>query len=146
MENGGDSIKLVSMIYEVSALEAVKIINRNLNLGLEIGEKKENNKKYLKINKYKEKRKIEQRFKEWENKTMQLLCDYLYLLREWQKSEDWESDLYLEAANKKDYIEYIMDTVFIDGKTEDKIWYWKYKGKELEEVESRVRFGRKPNK
>ncbi len=78
-------------------------------------------------------------FKKWENKTFKLLCDYLHLLWRWEETENWESDLYVEAMQNKDYIEYLLDSIFIDGTVDDKIWFWKYEKKVVSRVESRVR-------
>ena len=78
-------------------------------------------------------------FKQWENKTFQLLCDYLHLLWKWEELKDQENDLYIEALQQKDYIEYLIDTIFIDGRNEDKIWFWKYEKKVVSRIESRVR-------
>lgn len=132
---GGDSISLVSGLLNINALEAAKNINYTLGLGLDPNQKST----YFQINKYKEKQKTEEMFKQWENKTFQLLCDYLHLLWKWEREEDWQSDLYVEAMHNKDYIEYLIDSIFIYGKNEDKIWFWKYEKKVVKRIESRVR-------
>ena len=80
---GGDVISLVSELLNINALESAKSINYTLGLGLDT-DKPSN---YLEINKYKEKRKTEEMFKEWENKTFQLLCDYLHLLWKWEEEK-----------------------------------------------------------
>lgn len=132
---GGDVISLVSELLNINALEASKSINNTLGLGLDPNQKST----YFEINKYKEKRKTEEMFKQWENKTFQLLCDYLHLLWKWEELKDPENDLYIEALQQKDYIEYLIDTIFIDGRNEDKIWFWKYEKKVVSRIESRVR-------
>lgn len=132
---GGDVISLVSELLNINALEASKSINNTLGLGLDPNQKST----YFEINKYKEKRKTEEMFKKWENKTFQLLCDYLHLLWKWEELKDPENDLYIEALQQKDYIEYLIDTIFIDGTNEDKIWFWKYEKKVVSRIESRVR-------
>lgn len=132
---GGDVISLVSELLNINALEASKSINNTLGLGLDPNQKST----YFEINKYKEKRKTEEMFKKWENKIFQLLCDYLHLLWKWEELKDPENDLYIEALQQKDYIEYLIDTIFIDGTNEDKIWFWKYEKKVVSRIESRVR-------
>lgn len=138
---GGDVISLVSELLNVNALEAAKSINYTLGLGLDPNQKTS----YFQINKYKEKRKTEEMFKKWENKTFQLLCDYLHLLWHWEeerapKSPDEEADdLYIEALHNKDYIDYLIDAIFIYGSNEDKIWFWKHEKKVVSRIESRVR-------
>jgi hypothetical protein len=132
---GGDAISLVSELLNINALEAAKNINYTLGLGLDPNQKSN----YFQINKYKEQRKTEEAFKEWVNKTFILLSDYLHLLRHWEETENWESDLYIEAMHNRDYIEYLIDDIFIYGNDEDKIWFWKYEKKVVKRIESRVR-------
>ena len=145
---GGDVISLVSELLNINALEAAKSINNTLGLGLD-AEKPSN---YLEINKYAERRKTEKAFKEWELKTFILLTDYLHLLWKWEKEErpkhpdDEVSDLFVEALQQRDYIEYIVDTIFLEGTNEDKIWFWKYEKKVVRRIESRVRTFRSTRK
>jgi len=132
---GGDVISLVSELLNINPLESAKSINSTLGLGLD----SERPNSYLEINKYKEKRKTEEMFKKWENKTFQLLCDYLHLLWRWEELKDPENEMYVEALHQKDYIEYVIDTIFINGTNEDKIWFWKYEKKVVSRIESRIR-------
>ena len=132
---GGDVISLVSELLNINPLESAKSINSTLGLGLD----SERPNSYLEINKYKEKRKTEEMFKKWENKTFQLLCDYLHLLWRWDELKDPENEMYIEALHQKDYIEYVIDTIFINGTNEDKIWFWKYEKKVVSRIESRIR-------
>ena len=84
-------------------------------------------------------------FKQWENQTFQLLCDYLHLLWRWEEEyspktpEEEVNELYVEAVHNKDYIDYLLDEIFINGTNEDKIWFWKYEKKVVKRIESRVR-------
>ncbi len=138
---GGDSISLVSELLNINALEAAKSINYTLGLGLDPNQKSN----YFEINKYKNKQKTEEIFKQWENKTFQLLCDYLHLLWKWEKEkapknmEEDPDDLFVEAMHNKDYIDYLIDSIFINGTNEDKIWFWKHEKKVVRRIETRVR-------
>ena len=138
---GGDSISLVSELLNINALEAAKSINYTLGLGLNTNQKSN----YFEINKYKNKQKTEEIFKKWENKTFQLLCDYLHLLWKWEEEkapknmEEEPDDLFVEAMHNKDYIDYLIDSIFINGTNEDKIWFWKHEKKVVRRIESRVR-------
>lgn len=138
---GGDSISLVSELLNINALEAAKSINYTLGLGLDPNQKSN----YFEINKYKNKQKTEEIFKQWENKTFQLLCDYLHLLWKWEEEkapknmEEDTDDLFVEAMHNKDYIDYLIETIFINGTNEDKIWFWKHEKKVVRRIESRVR-------
>lgn len=138
---GGDSISLVSELLNINALEAAKSINYTLGLGLDPNQKSN----YFEINKYKNKQKTEEIFKQWENKTFQLLCDYLHLLWKWEEEyvpknmEEDPNDLFVEAMHNKDYIDYLIENIFINGTNEDKIWFWKHEKKVVRRIESRVR-------
>lgn len=138
---GGDSISLVSELLNINALEAAKSINYTLGLGLDPNQKSN----YFEINKYKNKQKTEEIFKQWENKTFQLLCDYLHLLWKWEEEkapknmEEEPDDLFVEAMHNKDYIDYLIDSIFINGTNEDKIWFWKHEKKVVRRIETRVR-------
>lgn len=138
---GGDVISLVSELLNINALEAAKSINYTLGLGLDPNQKSN----YFEINKYKNKQKTEEIFKQWENKTFQLLCDYLHLLWKWEKEkapknmEEDPDDLFVEAMHNKDYIDYLIDSIFINGTNEDKIWFWKHEKKVVRRIETRVR-------
>ncbi len=138
---GGDSISLVSELLNINALEAAKSINYTLGLGLDPNQKSN----YFEINKYKNKQKTEEIFKQWENKTFQLLCDYLHLLWRWEEEyapknmEEDPNELFVEAMHNKDYIDYLIENIFINGTNEDKIWFWKNEKKVVRRIESRVR-------
>ena len=138
---GGDSISLVSELLNINALEAAKSINYTLGLGLDPNQKSN----YFEINKYKNKQKTEEIFKQWENKTFQLLCDYLHLLWRWEEEyapknmEEDPNELFVEAMHNKDYIDYLIDSIFINGTNEDKIWFWKHEKKVVRRIETRVR-------
>ena len=138
---GGDSISLVSELLNINALEAAKSINYTLGLGLDPNQKSN----YFEINKYKNKQKTEEIFKQWENKTFQLLCDYLHLLWKWEEEyapknpEEDPNDLFVEAMHNKDYIDYLIENIFINGTNEDKIWFWKHEKKVVRRIETRVR-------
>ena len=145
---GGDAISLVSELLNINNYQAAKSINDKLGLGIDKGQKTTQ----FEINKYKTRRDLEEKFKQWENKTFQLLCDYLHLMWHWEKEkapvkpDDEVSDLYVEAMHNKDYIEYILDEIFINGTDADKIWFWKHEKKVVKRIESRIRTFRTTNR
>ena len=56
------------------------------------------------------------------------------------KSPDDEADeLFVEAMHNIDYIDYLLDEIFINGTDEDKIWFWKTQKKVVSRIEARVR-------
>ena len=137
---GGDVISLVSELLNVNAYESAKSINYTLGLGLDPNQKAS----YFEINKCKEKRKTEEMFKKWELQTFILLTDYLHYLWKWEEIADFENDLFVEALQEKEKVQYFID-IFIEGTTEDKIWFYKHEKKVVKKIESRVRFFRKVN-
>lgn len=145
----GDSITLVSELLNISNLEAAIYINDSLGLGIETNmnkkRTKEEKRKYdAALNKYKKTREIKEEFQKWENETFQLLCDYLHLL--WRNIEEKKpknisdefDDLYIEALQEIDKIEYYIDEIFINGKLEDKNWFKNTNGKVVEEIGRRM--------
>lgn len=145
----GDSITLVSELLNISNLEAAIYINDSLGLGIETNmnkkQTKEERRKYdAALNKYKKIREIKEEFQQWENETFQLLCDYLHFL--WRNIEEKKpknindefDDLYVEALQEIDKIEYYIDEIFINGKLEDKNWFKNTNGKVVEEIGRRM--------
>ncbi len=130
---GGDVINLVSKLLNINAYEAAKSINYNLDLGLDFNS---STPKY-EINRYKEKRKIEEAFKKWELETYIIITDYLELLHKWQKIQDIENDLYIETLQQLEYTEYIVE-LFLNGTYEDKIWFWKYEKDYISKIKNRI--------
>ena len=127
---GGDCITLVSELLNISAYEAAVQINNIFNLGVDF--KRQTSK--LEIKKYKCKSALIEQFKNWENETFKLLCDYNRLLSRWKKIEDFENDLFVEALRNKDYIEYLIDEYFINGTDEDKIWFYQNQKKLINKI------------
>lgn len=122
----GDAINLVSDLLNINNYEAAKKINNIFNLGIDFDSKIS----VLELKKFNSKVKLIEQFKKWENESFQLLCDYFQLLLKWEKLEDFDNALFVEALQNKEYIEYIIDECFINGTHEDKIWFYK-KGKNI---------------
>ena len=136
----GNSITLVQELLKITPLESAKYINYHLNLGIDTNQKTS----YFEVNKYKKKIELEEAFKKWEKQTYKLLCYYLYLLWEWKeqyepKNIDEVNDLYIEAVKNIDYVEYVLDDIFLNGTNADKIWFWKTGKRVVKKIESRVR-------
>lgn len=121
-EVGGDCITLVSKLLNINAYESAKQINQILNLGIDFGRKTSS----IEINQYQQKQKAKKRFEEWENKTFQLLCDYLHSLKG------------VEKLQKQSIVEYYID-LFIFGSEEDKLWFKKTEEKYINEIKSTLK-------
>ena len=137
---GGDVISLVAEFLNINSFEAAKNINKKLGLGLETG--KTNS---FEINRYKTKKDIEEKFKKWELETFVLITNYLSLLNNWKKIQDTDNELYIEALQQIEYTKYVIDEIFLNGSSDDKIWFWKNERKWVKRIESRVRTFRKTN-
>lgn len=137
---GGDVISLVEELLHTNAYEAAIKINDILNLGIDFKRKTSK----LEVDTYKSKSQLIDHFRKWEDETFNILCDYLHLLWSWQEIEDFEDDLFVEALQNKDYIEYLIDEFFIDGNDKDKIWFWKNKRYFIDRIKLKLnKYGRK---
>ena len=134
---GGDVISLVSELYNINAYEAAKKINQDFGLGLTVEKSS-----HWEISQYEQDEKLSEAWETWENNTFILLTDYLHLLWKWEKIEDLDDELFIEAMLNKSYIEYIVDTVFIDGNFKSKLDFWKNNKKFIEKIKIRVNFGK----
>ena len=117
-DSGGDVISLTSKILNISPLEACKYLS-DIN-SLQINFKSSIPK--TTINRYKQKEEAIEKFRKWENKTFQLLCDYLHNLKSIKKYQE------------QDTIEYYID-LFIFGTEEDKLWFKKNNQRKVQEIE-----------
>lgn len=105
---GGDCITLVEKLLNINAYEAAKQINNIFGLGVDFGNKTSN----LEVNRYMQEQKAIERFKNWHNETLQMLCDYLHSLKGVKKLQQQE------------IIEYFID-LLIFGTEEDWLWFKK---------------------
>ena len=81
-----------------------------------------------------------------ENRCFNTLCDYLHLLKKWKReylpeSHGQEIDSrFLEACRWQDYVEYILDEVFLSGTLMDRAGFIRDHGKEILDLERRIYF------
>lgn len=102
----GDCITLVSKLLNINAYEGAKQINNIFSLGIDF----EGSTPKYEINRYEQKQKAKKRFEEWENKTFQLLCNYLHSLNP------------IELMQEENIVDYYIE-LFIYGTDEDKLWF-----------------------
>lgn len=119
---GGDCITLVSKLLNINAYESAKQINNIFALGIDFGRKTSSNE----VNKYLQLQKAKERFKNWHNKTIQLLCDYLHSLEG------------IEKLQQEEVIQYYID-LLIYGTEEDLLWFKKTEGKYVEKIKSTLK-------
>ncbi len=84
------------------------------------------------------------RFKQAENRCYRVYSNYLRLLRQWQEEyapqtpeEEWHP-LFMEAMQKKDYVEYLLNDVLLNGTTTDKAKFILEHGKDVANLERRI--------
>lgn len=118
----GDVISLVSKLLNISALDACKYLNDTFSLRLSF----ERSLPKIVTNRYKQKQNSIEEFKIWENKTFQMLCDYLHSLTGIKKYQE------------QDRIEYYID-LFIFGTIEDKLWFKNEYSRKVQEIERELR-------
>ena len=118
----GDVISLVSKLLNISALDACKYLNDIFSLRLSF----ERSLPKIVTNRYKQKQNSIEEFKIWENKTFQMLCDYLHSLTGIKKYQE------------QDKIEYYID-LFIFGTIEDKLWFKNEYSRKVQEIERELR-------
>lgn len=118
----GDVIYLVSKLLNISSLDACKYLSDINSLQLDF----KSSMTKITTNKYKQKQEAIEKFKLWENKTFQLLCDYYHNLKGIKKYQE------------QDKIEYYID-LFIFGTDEDKLWFKKVNQRKVQEIERELR-------
>lgn len=140
---GGDSVTLVSMLFNITPFEAAKNINRDLGIGVELPKNSNWNnykqEKKCKINIYNINQKNREKLEKWEKETFIILKDYLHLLMSWKELKDPENDLYVKALKEIDYINYLIEELYIEGTQEERVRYKKTQGKEIERIGKELR-------
>lgn len=115
----GDVIALVASILGVSMIEAVKRINADFGLCLDM-DKPVDRSEIIMINR---KRQEEQDYTEWEKHAFSVLSEYHKLLLEWRSNAPESADEipdkhFVESINTLDYCEYIFDSSLNGNKDE----------------------------
>lgn len=121
-DDGGDVISLVSKMLNICPLNACKYLNDIFSLRINF----KSSIPKTETNNYKQKQDAIDKFKYWENKTFQLLCDYYHSLTGIKKYQE------------QDKIEYYID-LFIFGTEEDKLWFKKVNQRKVQEIERELR-------
>ena len=113
----GDVFDLVGAVTNQQPLDVLRELNHSYKLGLDL-EKPVSQKE---IQLLKQKRRQRENFNAWEQASSLILTAYFRTLREWKETfkpqhPDTPMDpRYVEALHNLDYIEYVLDTVYITG-------------------------------
>ena len=121
-DDSGDVISLVSKLLNISPLDACKYLSDINSLQIDF----KSSMPKITTNRYKQKTISIDEYYKWENKTFQLLCDYLHNLKG------------IKRYQEQDKIEYYID-LFIFGTDEDKVWFRKVNQRKVQEIERELR-------
>ena len=80
-----------------------------------------------------------------ERRCFRAYCDYFHLLSDWKENlyprtpEEEPDDRFVEACHKLDYVEYVLDEIFLSGTISDRAAFVKEHGKEVIQLEERIK-------
>ena len=135
----GDVIDFVSLLHGISAKEAALMLARDFSIPCGDGTDAPRQSAVKKLRQEAE----EQKYRRMERHCFQVLADYSHLLRRWreehapsQPDEAWHP-LFVEALQRLDYIEYLLDGLLSDDLRERAAIVTEY-GKEVRAIEQRI--------
>ena len=135
----GDVIDFVSLLHGISAKEAALMLARDFSIPCGDGTDAPRQSAVKNLRQEAE----EQKYRRMERHCFQVLADYYHLLRRWreehapcQPDEAWHP-LFVEALQRMDYIEYLLDGLLSDDLRERAAIVTEY-GKEVRAIEQRI--------
>ena len=138
---GGDVIDLVKLLAGAQTpLDAVREINHTFRLGFDLDKPVPSD--AIQLRKLIQERK--RRFEVWERNTVIILNAYFRFLRDClttyaPRHPDEELHyLFVEALHKLDYIENVLDMVFIEGNRDTKMWFFVSHAGIIRSIEQRL--------
>lgn len=145
---GTSAIDLTAAVQGITPLEAAKTLDAMYSLQL-FKDKPLTTQERKKIAEDTKKRERERdkvkSFEEWEQTACNAWATYCRMLEHFKNEyapktpEDDIHLLFVEACHKLDYADYIYDEVFINGDFEEKASFYKTHGKEVMQIEQRIR-------
>ena len=133
----GDVIDFTAQLYGIDAKSAAEKLAADFQIPYTHHKRKESVKKPVR------KKSEEQMYRELETRCFKVLSDYFHLLRYWERAyapepedETWHP-LFVEALQKKDHIEYLVDVLLYDS-IEERAALIKDYGKEVMKLERRL--------
>ena len=133
----GDVIDFTEKLYGLDAKSAAEKLAADFQIPYEKSKRKEMVKRTVR------EKSEEQMFQELEAKCFRALSDYFHLLRHWERAyaptpedENWHP-LFVEALQKKDHIEYLLDVLLYESLEERAALIQDY-GKEVMKLEQRL--------
>ena len=137
----GDVIDFVGQMENLAPLEAAGRINQICRLNIDIDKPEPTAEIKLRMRQREQKKS----FLQWENAAWHTLSDYFRLLCKWRDDyvpEQYADTLhprFIEALTEQEYIEYVLDEIFIKGKESDKIAFYQQSRHMVKEIDRRLR-------
>ena len=132
----GDVIDLASRLYNLSPKEAAEKLAQDF--GLIYDSQAPSRRNYVR-------QKTEtQQFREDRQRCYRILSDYYYLLKKWENAysphtpEEEPHPLFVEAIQKKTYVEYLLDLFLYENEEEQKAWITEHTA-EITHLERRLK-------
>ena len=116
----GDVIDLASRLYNLSPKEAAEKLEQDFGLIYDSQAPPRRN--------YVRQKTETQQFREDRQRCYRILSDYYYLLKKWENAysphtpEEEPHPLFVEAIQKKTYVEYLLDLFLYESEEEQKAW------------------------
>ena len=133
----GDVIDFTAQLYGLDAKSAAEKLAADFQIPYTHHKRKETVKKAIR------EKSEEKMYRELEARCFRVLSDYFHLLRHWERAyapkpedETWHP-LFVEAQQKKDHIEYLLDVLLYDSVEERAVLIKDY-GKEVMKLERRL--------
>lgn len=143
---GGDAVDLVQMLLNTSKVEALRELNNAYRLGLDLDTPPSPEKVRRAVTERRRHQRERELFAQWERGSVMILSSYCRTLRKWkeQYAPGYPGEplhpRFIEALHRLGYIEYLLDTVLIDGSKEEKTAFFKSHERMLRALEQRLRW------
>jgi uncharacterized protein (DUF2267 family) len=137
---GGDVIDLVGYLTNLRPLDTVRELNDTFSLRIDVDKPVP----AAEIERRKQLAEDKKAFAKWENKAHNILADYFRTLRDWRVEyapkhpDDDVHPRFLESLHRQDYIEYLLQAVFIDGGQQEKLEFYNSFRPTLERISRRM--------
>ena len=123
---GGDVIRFAQLLFNRSPLDAVKQLNSDFGLGLDLDKPPDR----AEVQRYKKRQALYRAFRDWEKEMFEQLCEELKFCELLIRIYKPFSDKWCEATQRKEVINYHLD-ILMYGDTETKCELQKqHRGKE----------------
>lgn len=141
---GGDVIDLVQKLLNLSKMEALRELNDDFRLGLDLDTPPSPEKVRMAIADRRRRQHEKELFRQWEAGSFLILSGYCRALQRWkeQYAPQYPGEplhpRFLEALHRLDYVEYLLDAVFINGDKDVKMEFFRSHEQILRSLEQRM--------